>query len=72
MPTIVEEEMEVVLGIRALVDLLAFPALHEWVIDVPTAPEAAVGDPVEQGARLSPWRTYNPSMLHMPPQDPCT
>lgn len=72
MPTIVEEEMEVVLVIRDLAVPLAFPVLLGWDTVAPTALEAVEGDLEEREARRFPWRTSSPSMLRMPPQDQCT
>lgn len=72
MPTIVEEEMEVVQVIRDLAVPHAFPVLLGWDTVEPTAPEGAEGVLVEQEARPYPWRTSSPSMLPMPLQARCT
>lgn len=72
MPTIVEEEMEVVLVIRDLAVPLAFPAPLGWDTVAPTALEAVEEVQEEQEARRFPWRTSSPSMLRTPPQDQCT
>lgn len=72
MPTIVEGEMGVVVVIRDLAVPLAFHALLGWGTVAPTALEAVEGVLEEQEARRFPWRTSNPSMLLMPPQDQCT
>lgn len=72
MPTIVEEEMEVLLAIRDLAVPLAFPVLLGWDTVALTALEAVEGVLEEQEARRFPWRTSSPSTLRMPPQDQCT
>ena len=72
MPTIVGEEMEVVLAVRDPAVHPAFPVLLGWDTVAPTAPEAVEGVLEDREARRFPWRTSSPSMLPMLLQDRCT